>query len=46
MLGAERLSDEEFLLSLINTYHMEIVCLTRGSEGCVLYTAHQTLLEK
>jgi len=44
MLGAERLSDEEFLLNLINTYHMEIVCLTRGDEGCILHTAHDRIV--
>jgi fructokinase len=44
LLGAERLTDEEFLINLINTYHMEIVCLTRGSEGCVLYTAHDRIV--
>ena len=38
LLGAERLSDEEFLARLIATYHMEIICLTRGSEGCILQT--------
>ncbi|HUV38884.1 MAG TPA: PfkB family carbohydrate kinase, partial [Planctomycetota bacterium] len=44
MLGAERLTDEEFLLDLINTYHMEIVCLTRGSDGCVMHTAHDRIV--
>ena len=44
MLGAERLSDDEFLVNLINTYHMEIVCLTRGSEGCILHTAHDRIV--
>jgi len=44
MLGAERLSDEEFLVNLINTYHMEIVCLTRGQDGCILHTAHDRIV--
>jgi fructokinase len=44
LLGAEGLSDEEFLLNLINTYHMEIVCLTRGEEGCILHTGHDRVV--
>lgn len=43
LLGAERLSDEEFLLKLIHTYHMEIVCLTRGEGGCILLTGHDRI---
>ena len=44
LLGAERLTDEEFLQNLINTYHMEIVCLTMGQEGCILHTAHDRIV--
>ena len=44
MLGRDRLSEEEFIIELINTYHMEIICLTRGEEGCILYTAHDRVL--
>lgn len=44
MLGAETMSDSEFLLNLINTYHMEIVCLTCGEEGCILHTAHDRIV--
>ena len=44
LLGAERLTDEEFLQNLINTYHMEIVCLTRGEEGCILHTTHDRIV--
>ena len=43
LLGAERLGDEEFIANLINTYHMEIVCLTRGWEGCILQTRHDRI---
>ena len=44
LLGAERLTDEEFLQNLINTYHMEIVCLTQGEEGCILHTTHDRII--
>jgi len=44
LLGAEGLSDEEFLVNLIQTYHMEIVCLTLGPEGCILHTAHDRVV--
>ena len=43
LLGSERFSDEEFIANLINTYHMEIVCLTRGAQGCVLQTRHDRI---
>lgn len=43
LMGAERLSDEDFLTSLINTYHMEIICLTRGEKGCILQTKHDRI---
>ena len=44
LLGDERLTDQEFLQDLINTYHMEIVCLTMGEEGCILQTAHDRIV--
>ncbi len=44
LLGAERLSDEEFLQNLIDNYHMEIVCLTGGKEGCILQTSHDRIV--
>ncbi len=44
LLGAERMSDEEFISTLINTYHMEIVCLTRGADGCILQTRHDRII--
>ncbi len=43
LLGAERLRDEDFLANLINTYHMEIICLTRGDNGCILQTRHDRI---
>lgn len=46
LLGAERLTDEAFLLNLIQTYHMEIVCLTQGEGGCILHTAHDRIVSQ
>jgi fructokinase len=43
LLGGDRMDEEEFVLDLIRTYHMEIVCLTRGEAGCTLFTAHDRI---
>lgn len=38
MLGQDRLEEDAFLLHLLETYGLEMVCVTLGARGCIVRT--------
>jgi fructokinase len=44
MLGCEEFDEDAFLLHLLQTYDLELVCVTLGAQGCVLRTCQERVV--
>jgi fructokinase len=44
MLGQDGLDQDAFLLYLLETYRLELVCVTLGARGCILRTSQKRVV--
>ncbi|MDY6875745.1 MAG: carbohydrate kinase [Chloroflexota bacterium] len=44
MLGRDDGDDDQFLLHLLDTYGLELVCVTLGARGCILRTCRERVV--